>query len=75
MPGKTQRIIQTTGASRTVSLPRDWLRALGLDAKDRVDLLYSTIVIIKRPDTKLDSDLVRNELKVMVQLEGERRHE
>ena len=71
IPAKTTRKIRQTGGSKGVTLPPDWLRALGLDVKDSVDVLYNFVVLIKPKGLKLDPDFMAKELKVLANLEAE----
>ena len=54
-----------------MALPPDWLRALGLDAKDTVDVVYNFIVLIKPRNVKLDRDFLKKELDILASIETE----
>ena len=72
MPARIKRKILRNGDSKTVALPPDWLRMFNLDSGDDVDMFYSSIVIIKAKDFRIDSDLVRKELDLIIELETKR---
>jgi len=71
MPARTTRTILQAGSSRAVVLPPDWLRALNLDVKDTVEVLYNFIVLIKPPGVKLDPAFMAKELEILASLETE----
>ena len=54
-----------------MALPPDWLRALGLDVGNTVEVLYNFIVLIKPKGLKLDPDFMAKELRVLANLEAE----
>jgi len=71
MPAKTNKTILQSGGSKVIALPPDWLRALNLDVKDSVDVLYNFIVLIKPRNVKLDRNFLKKELDILASIETE----
>ena len=44
-------------------MPIDWLRALGLKRGDSLEMIYNSVVLLKRPGRKLDLEMLRRELE------------
>ncbi len=65
MPGLTSRKIVPIGASRAVTLPPDWLNALGLDNGSRLDLVYDSVVLVKPPSMDLDPTFLQREFALL----------
>ena len=70
MPAKVYRKILKLGDSRVAVLPPDWLRYYKIEAGDRVEVLYNTLVLIKPMGLKVDQDLLRKEVDLMFELEN-----
>lgn len=70
MPARKDRKVLSSGDSKVVALPPDWLRALNLKVGDVVDLMYNSVVIIKSKGTKLDPALILKEIELLAMLEG-----
>ena len=69
MPAKIERKILRSGDSKVTALPPDWLRAFDINVGDDIVMLYNSIVIVKPKGFKLDSDFLRKEFALIMQLE------
>lgn len=72
MPARVTRKIITSGKSKCIALPPDWLRALNLDAKDTIEILYNAVVVVKPKSLKLDREFLRKEFEMIAELEESR---
>ena len=71
MPAKMKRKILKTGDSKVVALPPDWLRAFKIQLGDSVDIFYNSIVFIKPRGFKLDTDFLKKEFALIMELEAQ----
>jgi len=69
MPAKIERKILRSGDSKVTALPPDWLRAFDINVGDDIVMLYNSIVIVKPKGFKLDSEFLRKEFALIMQLE------
>lgn len=72
MPAKIERKVLKSGDSKVTALPPHWLRMFGIEIGDSVEILYNSIVIIKPPNLQLDSDFLKKEFALMLQLEKQK---
>jgi len=69
MPAKIERKILRSGDSKVTALPPDWLRAFDINVGDDIVMLYNSIVIVKPKGFKLDSEFLKKEFALIMQLE------
>ncbi|UCE16212.1 MAG: hypothetical protein JSV12_00925 [Candidatus Bathyarchaeota archaeon] len=72
MPAKMERKILQTGNSKSTALPPDWLRMFKIGVGDTVEVLYNSIVIVKAKGFKIDSDFLKKEFDLIMELEEEK---
>lgn len=64
MVSKMIRRIMKEGGSKTIALPPHWLRALGLDAGDQLEVIYDSVILIKPIDEQIDIEILSRELQL-----------
>ncbi len=70
MPAKVYRKVLKLGDSKVTVLPPDWMRFYGIEAGDRVEIVYNSVVLIKPIGLKIDQDLIRKEIDFMFEQEN-----
>lgn len=65
-----ERKVRKSGDSKVTALPPDWLRMFNIEVGDSVTIFYNSIVFIKPKGFKLDSDFLKKEFALIMQLEG-----
>ena len=65
MPALCTRRISQVGGSKVVPLPLDWLRALGLDSGNTIEVFYDSILILAPSSIPLDLNHVLYELQLL----------
>jgi len=69
LPAKIERKVLKTGDSKVMAIPPDWARMFNIKVGDKIVCLYDTILIYKPPGMKLDSDFLKQEFAMILELE------
>lgn len=64
-----ERKVRQSGDSKVAALPPDWLRMFKINVGDTVEIFYDSIVIIKPYGFKLDSEFLKKEFALILELE------
>lgn len=73
--GVIERRVLTSGNSKVAALPPSWLRLHGIKPGDRVDLFYSSVVMIVPKGVKVDAETLRHEINMVAGLNEARSRE